>query len=764
MSIQKVYMIEGLDCANCAAKLERELSKIEEFSAVSIDFMGQKASFEADSKHALEEGMKKAETLIQKLEPGTVLSEKSSSRKPHSHQHTHCDCGGECGHYEHGHTRGNEHTHEHSHEHHHSHSEEGDGHEHMHAAGGDKNRLIRILISAVLLGLGLFLPISELAKFFILLSSYLIVGGDILFYAFRNILKGNLFDENFLMAIATIGAFLVGEYPEGVEVMLFFQVGELFQSYAVSKSRKSITELMNIRPDYANLQTESGLVKVSPEEVSVGDIIVVKPGEKVPLDGVVVSGSSFLDTSALTGESLPREAEADSEVLSGCINVSGVITVKVSKAFEESTVSKILSLVENASSKKAKAENFITKFARYYTPLVVLAAALLAVLPPIITGDPFQVWVYRALTFLVISCPCALVISIPLSFFGGIGGASRTGILVKGSNYLEALAQADTVVFDKTGTLTQGVFQVSSAHPQGISEQELLTYAALGESYSNHPISLSIQNAYRESFGEIRKELVSDTEELSGYGVRAVVEGKTVLLGNQKLMEKEGIAFEASAHAGTVVHLAVDGVYAGYLLISDQVKPDAPKAIKALKAMGVSKTVMLTGDNKAAGEEVASQLGIDQVYTELLPGDKVEKVEELLKQTKGKLLFVGDGINDAPVLARADIGIAMGGLGSDAAIEAADVVIMTDEPSKIGVAIRHSKRTLFIVRQNIWFALGVKALVLLLGAIGVANMQAAVFADVGVAVLAILNAIRALKVKESYTCGGVRAPVGANEK
>lgn len=747
MSRQKIYTIEGLDCANCAAKLERQLNKFEEFVSVTIDFMGNKIIFEGETETDLQQGIFKAKELICKTEPGVTVSE-SVKHNSSSGSHNHC-CGKECGGHHHKEDRCKA-----SNEHHCQ-----CGADHFHSALENntptkenifvkyRSDIIRIAVSAVLLILGLILPVSQTMHFVILFLAYVIVGGDVLLGAFRNILKGHLFDENFLMAIATVGAFLIGEYPEGVEVMLFFQIGELFQSYAVNKSRRSIAQLMNIRPDYANLQTENGLVKVSPEEVSVGDIVVVKPGEKIPLDGVLTEGESFIDTSALTGESLPRQVEKGSEVLSGCINMNGVISIQVAKEFGESTVSKILSLVENASSKKAKTENFITKFAKYYTPAVVLSAVLLAVLPPIIMGTAFQTWVYRALTFLVISCPCALVISIPLSFFGGIGGASKAGILIKGSNYLEALARTDTVVFDKTGTLTQGVFRVVSVHAQTGSQQELLTYAALAESYSNHPISLSIQKAYRDAYGEIDRETVEHTQELSGYGIRAEIKGKNVLLGNEKLMQSEGIAFCKVDHTGTVVHLAIDREYAGYLLISDEIKPDAKKAIDQLKNLGVARTVMLTGDSKAAGEEVARQLKMDEVYTQLLPGDKVDQVERLLKQAKGTLIFAGDGINDAPVLARADVGVAMGGLGSDAAIEAADIVIMTDEPSKIATAIKHSKRTLRIVYQNIYFALGIKALVLFLGAIGIANMQAAVFADVGVLVLAILNAIRALKIK-----------------
>jgi Cd2+/Zn2+-exporting ATPase len=548
------------------------------------------------------------------------------------------------------------------------------------------------------------------------------------------------------MTVATVGAFCIREFPEAVAVMLFYQVGELFQSYAVSQSRKSISELMDIRPDYANLEKSFNQTeRVDPEDVKIGDIIVVSAGEKIPLDGTVIEGSSMVDTSALTGESVPREVLDGSDVLSGCINVNGVLRIKVTKEFEESTVSKILDLVENASNKKSNSENFITKFAAIYTPIVVISALLLAIIPPlVIPGASFEQWIYRALTFLVVSCPCALVVSVPLSFFGGIGGASKAGILVKGSNYLEALAQTEIVVFDKTGTLTQGVFDVQEIKSQNIPAEELLMLTAYAESYSNHPISLSLKRAYGQ---EIDKSRISNVEEIPGHGVLADVDGKQVAAGNRKLMKKRNVSFSNDDVAGTAVHVAIDGNYCGYIVIADKVKPDASKAIQSLKASHIRQTVMLTGDTKNVGEMVAKELGLDQVYTELLPGDKVDKVEELFarKSEKGKLAFVGDGINDAPVLARADIGIAMGGLGSDAAIEAADVVIMTDEPSKLATAMKISKKTLRIVRQNIIFALAVKIGVLVLSAFGVANMWEAVFSDVGVSVIAILNALRALQ-------------------
>lgn len=566
---------------------------------------------------------------------------------------------------------------------------------------------------------------------------------------FGGIVNGQVFDENFLMTIATFGAFGVGEYSEAVAVMLFYQVGELFQSYAVSRSRQSIADLMDICPEYANLEKDGELVQTDPDDVEIGDIIVIKPGERVPLDGTVISGESMVDTSALTGESVPRRVETGSEIISGCINESGVLRVEVTKEFDDSTVARILELVENASSKKAQVENFITRFARYYTPAVVAAAALLAVVPPLALGAGFGPWIQRACIFLVISCPCALVISVPLSFFGGIGAASRNGVLVKGSNYLEALAQMDTIVFDKTGTLTKGEFKVTEIRPSGMSGEELLRLAALAEHYSNHPISLSIRDAYEKAGGRMNLSSIGKNEEISGHGVRTEIDGSVVLAGNGRLMEAEGIAYEPCESIGTVVYLARDGVFAGTIVISDTVKEHAAQAIRDLKQAGVKRTVMLTGDRKAVGEAVAEKLGLDEVFTELLPADKVEQVERLLDgQAEGrKLAFVGDGINDAPVLTRADIGIAMGSMGSDAAIEAADVVLMDDDPARIFVVVRISRKTLSIVKQNIVFALGVKALVLGLGAFGMANMWEAVFADVGVSVIAILNAMRALKTK-----------------
>ena len=590
-----------------------------------------------------------------------------------------------------------------------------------------------------------FLSVSPPVFLILYLIPYLIIGWDVLWRAVRNIAHGQVFDENFLMALATVGALAIGEYPEAVFVMLFYQVGELFQSYAVDQSRKSITALMDIRPDYANMEGPDGqLEQVDPEDVAVGDTIVIKAGERIPLDGVVLEGSSTVDTAALTGESLPRQVESGDDVISGCVNLSGLLKVRVTKAFEESTVAKILDLVENSASKKAKAENFITKFARYYTPIVVLAAVALAFLPPLLTSIQWVDSIQRALNFLVVSCPCALVISVPLSFFGGIGGASKDGILVKGGNYLEVLARTEIVVFDKTGTLTRGVFNVTAIHPDHCDQGQLLELAALAECWSDHPISRSLKEAYGR---EIDAARVSSVEEVAGRGVKAVVDGHTICAGNDKLMEDIGVSWHPCHRVGTTVHVASDGVYLGHIVISDEVKPDAKEAVAALKAAGVRKTVMLTGDAQAVGEDVAKQLGLDEVHTQLLPADKVERVEALLKEVspKGALAFVGDGINDAPVLSRADIGIAMGGLGSDAAIEAADIVLMDDKPSKIAHAIRIARRTLSIVRQNIVFALAVKLLVLVLSAVGLVSMWAAVFADVGVSVIAILNAMRALK-------------------
>ena len=613
-----------------------------------------------------------------------------------------------------------------------------------------KKRGIKIIISAILFVLALVITFSnEWINNGLFIISYLVVGFEILKKAVRNIFRGKVFDENFLMAVATIGAFAIGEFPEAVAVMLFYQVGELFQSYAVDKSRKSIASLMNIRPDYANIEKDGKIEKVDPDEVKIGDIIIVKTGEKIPLDGVIIEGRSSLDTMALTGESVPRVVKIEDEVLSGCINKDGLLKIRVTKEFGESTVSKILDLVENASSKKSKSENFITKFAKYYTPTVVIIAVLLAFIPPIILKDfsTFSVWLYRALSFLVVSCPCALVISIPLSFFGGIGGASKMGILIKGSNYLEALANTETVVFDKTGTLTEGIFEVQDIYAEGIEKDELLRIVAHAENYSNHPIAKSVKKAYNK---EIDEKIIKNPQELSGKGIWAKIDEKDILVGNEKLMLEEKIDFKKCDEVGTILYVAIDKKYVGYVLIADKIKQDSPKTIRELKAMNIKKTVMLTGDKKEVGEYVAKKLNMDKVYTELLPDGKVEKVEELLKQKSenGKLVFVGDGINDAPVLTISDIGVAMGGLGSDAAIEAADIVIMTDETSKISKAINLSKKTMRIVRENIIFAIFVKIAVLVLTAFGAYTMWEAVFADVGVSIIAIINALRMLNIKK----------------
>lgn len=612
-----------------------------------------------------------------------------------------------------------------------------------------KKDIIKLIIALLLFLMALTIPFPYLwLNKIIFLLSYALVGLEIVWKALRNLLKGNILDEHFLMAIATLGAFAIGEFPEAVAVMLFYQIGEFFQDYAVDKSKKSITNLMNLKPDFANVKRNNNLMKVKPEDIKIGEIIVVKPGEKIPLDGIIVEGSSQLDTSSLTGEALPKEVTIKDNVLSGCINQTGMLSLEVTKEFGESTVSKILDLVENAASKKAKSENFITKFAKYYTPIVVIIALLLAIVPTILLGfDVFSTWLYRALSFLVVSCPCALVISIPLSFFGGIGGASKMGILVKGSNYLEALANLETVVFDKTGTLTEGIFEVQKIEAIGIEKETLLKLTAHAESFSNHPISASLKKAYGK---EIDLESITHTEEIAGLGISATVEEKHLLIGNEKLMEKNQIQFEKCNEIGTILYVAIENQYAGYLIIADKIKADAKQTIQKLKTSHIKQTVMLTGDKKAIGEQVGKELGIDTVYTELLPNEKSKKLEELLQQKseKGKVAFVGDGINDAPVLAISDIGIAMGAFGSDATIEAADIVIMTDEPSKIVTSLSIAKKTMRIVKQNIIFAIGIKIFVLLLSAFGLSTMWEAVFADVGVSVLAVLNALRALKVNQ----------------
>lgn len=733
--VKKELYLKGLDCAHCASKIEDQTNRLEGVSA-SLNFMNGKLSLELENENS-EEVIDAIKKIVKKLEPDVdVLDYESHENNHRSDDHDddkNCNdscCGGHDSHDSHDHSHGIGHSH---------------GEDLTHSHGDDDlNKSIKKLIaSGALFLIGLISNFSIEIKLGIFLASYLIIGSDVLLRAARNIMRGQVFDENFLMSIATIGAFIVGEYAEAVGVMLFYQVGELFQDIAVNRSRKSISDLMDIRPDYANLKVGADIKVVTPEEVKVGDLIVVKPGEKIPLDGKLIDGISTVDTSALTGESLPRDVVQGDDLLSGFININGLITIQVTKVFGESTVSKILDLVQNAGSKKAPTEKFITKFARYYTPAVVYSALAIALIPPlVIEGAVFSEWIYRALIFLVISCPCALVISIPLGFFGGIGGASKKGILIKGSNYLEALNTVDTIVFDKTGTLTKGVFNVVKIVPsEDRTEEELLETAAYAESYSTHPIGLSIIRAYKKT---VDKSLIDSTEEIPGHGLKVVAGGREILVGNIKLMKMEDISYDSADVDGTIVHVAVDKKYAGYIVIADELKNDSKEAIKRLKDLGIKKTIMLTGDSKGTGEKIGRELGLDKIYAELLPADKVEKFEELEtnKSEKSNIIYVGDGINDAPVLARADIGIAMGGLGSDAAIEAADIVIMTDEPSKIADAFNVARKTRKIVWQNIIFALGIKGIFLIMGAFGIATMWEAVFADVGVAVIAILNSMR----------------------
>ncbi len=691
------WTLEGLDCANCAAKIERAVAKTPGISEASVNFMQKKLRFSAEN----DVDLSALEHLILEIEPEVTIEKEAK---------TGCHC---------------EHCHEEEHE-----------------EGSTRARILRIALAAVLFGLSLLLPLPDSAKIALALAAYLIVGADVLWRAIKNILHGAIFDENFLMTLATVGAVAVGQYEEAVGVMLFYQLGELFQDVAVGRSRRSIRDLMNIRPDYANVQVGDQVEKRDPATVQLGDVIVIRPGERVPLDAEVLSGDSMLDTAALTGESVPRSVHPGDAVISGCVNLEGVLTARVTHSFSESTASKILDLVENATSKKAKAENFITKFAHYYTPAVVFSALALALIPPIFVGN-FSSWVYRALIFLVISCPCALVISVPLSFFCGIGSASRRGILIKGSNYLDALARVKTVVFDKTGTLTRGVFRVQEVYPVTMSREQLLEYAALAENSSIHPIAASIRDAYGKPLDAAR---VTEIREVPGHGVHAQIDGNTVLVGNSKLLASAHIAFVLPELPGTMVLVAVNGVFAGSIVIADEIKPDSAAAIHALHEAGVQKTVMLTGDRKTIAENIADELQIDEVYAELLPADKLNHIEELLPE--GTLAFVGDGVNDAPALARADIGVAMGGLGSDAAIEAADIVLMTDEPSRLATALKISRKTLRIVYENIVFSLIVKAFFLALGAFGIATMWEAVFADVGVAVIAILNAVRAIRIQD----------------
>ncbi|MDR5658424.1 heavy metal translocating P-type ATPase [Serpentinicella sp. ANB-PHB4] len=695
---KKSLVLVGLGCANCATKIESQIKNLAGVKKASVDFVSRKLMIEANNKSDLKRIVEEAEVIIKKIEPDVkVIAVEENLNKENDHE-----------------------------------------------VNNNKNELIKLAVGGTLFGIGLILDLSSSLNLMIFLLSYMIVGGEIVLKATNNIRRGQVFDENFLMSIATIGAFIIGEYPEGVAVMLFYKVGAFFQDLAVNRSRRSISALMDIRPDFARVINNGEENQVSPEDVNVGDMIIVKPGEKVPLDGKVVEGNSMIDTSALTGESIPREVLTGDDVLSGCINQNGVLVIEVTKEFSQSTVSKILDLVQNAASRKAPTENFITKFSRYYTPIVVGIAVVLATLPPLILqGATFSEWVYRALVFLVISCPCALVVSIPLGFFGGIGAASKRGILVKGSNYLEALNNVETIVFDKTGTLTKGVFNVTEINPmRNYTKEGLLKYAAYGESYSNHPIATSILKAYGK---DVDKRKIEAYEEIPGHGVKVKIEGDEILVGNIKLMHRENIVFKELESTGTQVHVALNKVYAGNIVIADEVKKDSEHAIKELKNLAVKNRVMLTGDTNAVAQKIGKQLGINNVFAELLPTEKVEKLELLYKSVKGKLVFVGDGINDAPVLARADIGVAMGGLGSDAAIEAADIVIMTDEPSKIATAIKIARRTRKIVWQNIVFAMGVKILFLALGALGVASLWEAVFADVGVSVIAVLNAMRVMR-------------------
>ena len=698
---KREFILEGLNCANCASKIEKMANNINGVNSANLDFMNKKLKVEIDMNGNSELVAKEIKGIVDKIEPDVKVLEANY-----------------------------EHSHDHIHEH------------------GELNmkNVVRLAIGAIFFVFGIISKENTILELSLFLASYFIVGTDILIRAGKNIVRGQVFDENFLMALATIGAFLVGQYPEAVAVMLFYQIGELLQDLAVNRSRKSIKSLMDIRPDYANLKTDGDIMRVNPVDVHTGDIIIVKPGEKVPLDGVVVSGSSMVDTSNITGETVPRTARVGDEVLSGFVNNSGLLTIEVSKEYGQSTVSKILDLVENASSKKAPTENFITKFARYYTPIVVISAIVIAFIPPLFIGGNLKDWVYRALIFLVISCPCALVISVPLGFFGGIGGASKSGILVKGGNYLEGLNGVDTIVFDKTGTLTKGVFRVTDIESMAGDKEDVLKVAAYAESFSNHPIGKSIVDAYGK---EIDKEEVENYKEISGKGVKAKIFEDDVLVGNYRLFQDENIDIAKKDTIGTIVYVAKNGDYIGNITISDEIKDDSREAIKGLKNLGIKNTVMLTGDNKQIAHKVGETLGVDEVYGELLPQDKVKIIEKIMKDKKeGKVAFVGDGVNDAPVLARADIGIAMGGLGSDAAIEASDIVIMTDEPTKLITGIKIAKRTNRIVNQNIVFAIGVKLIVLTLGAFGVATMWQAVFADVGVSVIAVLNSTRALKVKE----------------
>jgi Cd2+/Zn2+-exporting ATPase len=746
--MQREFLLEGLGCANCAAKMERRIEKIQGVTHVSISFATKKLTIEWNT-YELEEMKQKIKEIVQKIEPHVQVIDGSKKKKIVKNKRDHEENGkGSCCEESHGHDHGHEGCCGKTHEHDHGHEECcGGSHGHNHDHGDlNKSEIITLASGAILFFIAIVGKFSFYTELSLYVVSYLLIGKEVLWQAIKNIFKGEFLDENFLMTIAGISAFAIKEFPEAVAVMLFFRVGEFFEGVAVNRSRKSIEVLLDIRPDFANLKTEKGVVKVSPEDVMIGQEIVVKPGEKIPLDGKVVTGKSMLDTSVLTGESVPRKVQVGDDIFSGAINQNGVLTIEVTKGFGESTVSKILELVEKASSKKAQTEKFITKFARYYTPSVVFVALMLAIIPPIfIEGAMLTEWIYRAAIFLVVSCPCALVISIPLGFFGGIGAASKNGILIKGGNYLEALNKVEAVVFDKTGTITKGIFEVTKINTaKDFKEEDLIYYAAYAEYYSNHPIAVSIRKSYD---GEIKEEMMKDYEEISGHGVRVMVDGKVVLAGNKKLMEKYHIDYKEIDTLGTIIYIAVDDKYAGAIIISDEIKEDSLEGIKQLKKLGIKKLVMLTGDHKKVAEGIAKEIGIDEVHAELLPHEKVEKLEVLQKSIKGNMAFIGDGINDAPVLARADIGVAMGGLGSDAAIEAADVVLMTDEISKMAMAIEVANRTRKIVWQNIIFSLGIKGIVMVLGAAGMANLWEAVFADVGVALIAILNSMRVMNNK-----------------
>ena len=735
-------ILSGLTCANCANKIETKVNNLEGVKEANLNFTTSTLTIEGDGNKELMDIILKAKEIINKLEPEVKVFHKDEENVVIENVNRctskTCSVENNISQGDHGHTSKKEHSH--SDEHSHGHS-----HDHSHSEAITLKENLRLIIGTIIFAVAMVLDRESIITLGLFILSYLLIGGNVILTAVKNILRGEVFDENFLMTIATLGAFFIGEYPEGVAVMLFYEIGELFQSYAVNRSRKSITSLMNIRADYANVIRNGNEEKVNPETVNIDEVILVKPGERVPLDGIIIKGSSFVDTSALTGESVPREVFEGEDILAGFINTNRVLNIKVTKNFKESTVSRILELVENASNKKAPTEKFITRFSRYYTPVVVVSAVALAVIPPfILNNGTFNDWLSRALIFLVVSCPCALVVSIPLGLFAGIGGASRKGILVKGGNYLEALKDVNTVVFDKTGTLTKGVFKVTEVNNVNIDKEELIRIAAISESLSNHPIAQSIIKEYGKEIDS--KELVN-YEEISGHGVKTSLEGNEILVGNYKLMEKFNINYENINSIGTIVHVAINREYKGNIVISDEIKEGSKAAIRGLKDIGVSQTVMLTGDNKTVGEKVAGIVGLDKVYAELLPGDKVEKVEEIIQSnnSQGKVIFVGDGINDAPVLARADIGVAMGGIGSDAAIEAADVVLMNDNPEALVSAIKVARKTNKILWQNIIFALGVKVLVLILGAFGIATMWEAVFADVGVTVLAVINSTRCLK-------------------